>query len=119
MPRAGILQAISIVFANMGGSGFYLPVGAVMRPFVCVGTMAANATDLAFSIITETMTYTEPYVGTGNQITKYTLRWGSLEGIHVPIAKGTAVAVILGWMGEGLTDPMYTNAAVSGSLYFI
>lgn len=117
MPNAGTLRSISFVFAN-GISGLDLPVGAILRPFICIATMPANSPQLAYTVIPQTMTFTDPYIGTGEFIPKYSLRWGTLENLNIALAKGTAVAIVLGMFSEnsGGTQ-LYVTASISGSLF--
>lgn len=69
-----------------------------------------------YTVLPETLTYTEPYVG-GAEIPKYTLRRGELtEFIREP-AGGTVVTIVLGWEGTGVTTEQQTQVSVSGGLF--
>lgn len=113
LPHDAILQNIYAVFANRAPLAF--EVGVTMRPFVCLGV--SDTSSLTFTILQNTMTFTEPYVGTGDIIPKYSLRSGLLENLNTPLTAGTLVCIFAGWMGEGVTSEQMALISVSGGIY--
>lgn len=112
MPYDGILRNIYVLFATR--TTMELEAGVIMRPFVCLATL--NSDNLVYTVLPETLTYTEPYVG-GTTIPKYTLRRGALTGLNVNLPAGTVVGIVLGWRGENVTSEQSTQVSVSGGLY--
>ena len=114
MPYDGILQNIYVLFANR--ESIYLADGVTMRPFVCLAV--SDGRSLAFTILRDTMTYTDPYVGrSGASVSKYSLRRGSSTNLNIELPAGTLVGVVMGWVGEGVTSEQEVRASISGGLF--
>ena len=114
MPYDGTLQNIYVLFANRTSMRF--DEGITMRPFVSLAV--SDGRSLAFTILRDTITYTEPYVGgSTGQISKYSLRRGSTTNLNIKIPTGSLVGIVVGWVGEGVTSEVSENFSVSGSLF--
>ena len=107
MPYDGVLRNIYVMFATR--TTLNLDAGITMRPFVCLAVL--NSENLVYTVLPETLTYTEPYVG-GAEIPKYTLRRG-----EVNLPAGTVVTIVLGWEGTGVTTEQQMQVSVSGGLF--
>jgi hypothetical protein len=70
---------------------------------------------LSYTIIPETMTYTDTYEG-GVQYARHELRWGSLVGLNVALQEGTLVGIIAGITAEEVDSNVYGTFALSGGL---
>lgn len=112
MPYDGVLRNIYVMFATR--TTLNLDAGITMRPFVCLAVL--NSENLVYTVLPETLTYTEPYVG-GAEIPKYTLRRGELTNLYVNLPAGTVVTIVLGWEGTGVTTEQQTQVSVSGGLF--
>lgn len=113
MPYDGTLQNIYVLFANR--SPLYLDEGVIIRPFVCLAVL--NGDRLTFNILDDTMTYTEPYVGSGEEIPKYGLRRGSLINLGIEIDHGTLVGIVAGCFCEGVISEQSIQISLSGGLF--
>jgi hypothetical protein len=114
VPFDATLKKIYVVFSVEEFTGF--SPGAVIRPFVCIGTASANSADLVYTVLNETMVYT-PTLDGGTEYPRHTLRWGSLVDLDVPLPAGTLVAVIAGIMSGNTAESQMGNFAVSGGLF--
>ena len=114
LPYDAVLKKIYVVFATSENDTF--SDGATIRPFVCIGTASSEATELAYTILQNTITYTDPLEG-GITYPKHTLRWGSLIDLNISLQEGTLVAVIAGIMAENITEPQYGGFVISGGLF--
>lgn len=114
LPYNATLQNIYVTFANR--SQLLFDVGVIMRPFVCIAV--SDTTNLAFTILQNTMTFTEPYIGGGDElyIPKYSLRSGSLTNLNVALTAGRLVGIVMGWIGEGVSSEEIAQFSISGGI---
>lgn len=112
LPYDGTVRNIYALIATR--SPLYLEEGISMRPFVCLAV--SDGSSLEYTVLPETMTYMEPYVG-GTELPKYSLRRGSVTGLDVNIPAGTLIAIIAGWIGMGSASEQSTQISVSGGLF--
>lgn len=117
MPHDGIIKNIYVSFGTK--SNFYIQGGAIMHPFVCLATLsdAIPDTKLVYTILQDTITYTDPFLGNGDTLPKFEIRKGSSIDINVPIDEGTIVAIVLGWSGENLTEDQLGGFSISGGIF--
>jgi hypothetical protein len=112
MPYDGVLKSIYVVFST--SSLLEFDPGVIINPFVCIAT--CNTDELIYVIQQETMTFTDPYLG-GEPIPQYTLRKAATLNLNLPLPAGTMVAIVLGIMSEGTTDPQFAQLNASGGLF--
>ncbi len=116
MPNDGTVKKLYITFGSK--EGLYIEEGATMYPFACLAvanpTSAVN--EIVYTILSDTLTYTEPYV---NEIPQpqFSIRKGSSVNLDVAIAEGALVAIVTGWRGEDVTMAQYGSFSVFGGLY--
>lgn len=113
MPNTAALKKIHVLVATE--EEVNLEAGVTLRPFVAIAI--CNNDDLVYTILPETITYTEPYVG-GTAILKFSPRSGNNPNLNVTIAEGNLVAIIIGMTSEGSNQSQSLRLALSGSLYF-
>lgn len=114
LPYDAIIQNIYVTFANR--SPLVADAGVIMRPFACIAV--SNAANLTLTVLQETMTFTEPYVGgaAGQVFPKYSLRNGSLTNLNVALPAGTLTGIVTGWIGEGATEEQIAQFSISGGI---
>jgi hypothetical protein len=118
MPRDGIVRNIYVIFGSEQDNE--IAEGITMYPFACLAVATPNSTQnqINFVIIQNTITYTEPYVGTeAGTLPKFSMRSGSLTNLNEPISAGTLVAIVIGWRGEGVTVAQSGAFSVFGGIY--
>jgi len=111
MPRDGILRTIYVMFSTKYENSY--EEDFIVRPFVCIAV--SNADKLVFTILQDTMTYTEPYeVGVEQPISG--IKKGSLKNLDIEITEGTLVGIVTGIMRdrEGSFGMQFY---ISGGLY--
>ena len=116
MPNKGTVRKIYLTIGSKMGN--YLPDGVVMFPFACLAAAKPTglANEIVYSIIPETMTYTEPYIGEGT-VPKFTIRSGYTTDLDVVLEEGSLVAVVLGWRGENIEAEQYGSFSMFGGIY--
>lgn len=112
MPYDGILRNIYVLFSTKYGANF--ESGSTIYPFVAIAT--SDSINLVYTILQDTITYTDPYIG-GIDYPKHTLRRGSLTNLNIPIAEGTLVGIVAGIRGENVTSEQYGQFAIAGGLF--
>lgn len=112
MPYDGVLKSLYVAFSSSQGLEYEPEV--IIRPFACIATCTTD--ELTYVIQQDTMTYVDPYLG-GAPIPKHTLRKASTTNLNVPLAAGTMVAIVLGIMSEGTTEPERAKVSISGGLF--
>ncbi len=117
MPQAGTVRSIYVTFASQGVG--FIDAGATMYPFACLATATPNSiqNQIIYTILEDTITYTEPYLGTGNDIPTLVIRSGSKTNLDVEILEGTLVAIVVGWRGENVTAQQEGSFAIFGGIY--
>jgi len=113
MPRDGILRAIYVLFSTYGYIIF--EPGAIIQPFVCLAV--SNTNDFVFTVLQNTMTFTDTYVGNG-EYPPHVNRRGSLTNLNVAVPEGTLVAIVAGIMAQNITDMVHGTFLVHGGLFW-
>lgn len=117
MPQGGVVRSFYVTFGSQGGA--VIEDGAVMEPFACLAIATPNSAQnqLIYTIVQDTITYTEPYIGTGNNIPTYAIRNGSKTDLDVVIPEGVLVGIVVGWRGENVTTEQSGAFSVFGGIY--
>jgi len=115
LPTHAILRGVSVTVATPYEDVVF-ESGSTARPFACVA-VSDTTNNLVYTILKESLTYTEPYTG-GVTYPTHTLRRGELKNLNIPIAEGTLVALIVGTVGENVTTEHNLDLAVSAGLLF-
>lgn len=117
MPNDGIIRKIYVTFGTK--MGVSLEDGSIMYPFVCIAV--ANPTSLVneivYTILPDTFTYTDPYIGDGGVVPKFSIRKGMSLNLNVEISEGALVAIVMGWRGENVTNERTGTFSVFGGIY--
>lgn len=113
MPTTATLKSIHSLVATADETT--IQAGVTLRPFVAIAI--CNNDDLVYTILNDTITYTEPYVG-GGTIPRLSVRNGNNLNLNLSIAEGNLVAIIIGMTSEGSSENQNLRLALSGSLYF-
>ena len=116
MPNNGIVRKIYLTIGSKMGN--HLSEGVVMFPFACLAAAKPTSlvNEIVYSIIPETMTYTEPYIGEGT-VPKFSIRNGYTTNLDVFLEEGSLVAVVLGWRGENVEEEQYGAFSIFGGIY--
>lgn len=114
MPYDGTIKNIYALFGNRYSAT--LEDGTVLQPFVCLATFDTD--ELIFTILQDSIVYTEPYIGEVD-IPNYEIKKGSLTDLNIEIPEGTAMAIVIGVMGEGLTSGISIQFMVGGGIFII
>ena len=117
MPHAGTVRSIYVTFGSQGVG--FLDDGVIMNPFAClaIATPDSAQNQIIYTILEDTITYTESYIGTGNNISTYAIRNGSKTNLNVSITEGALVAIVTGWSGDNVTTPQSGAFSVFGGIY--
>jgi hypothetical protein len=118
MPRDGIVRNIYVIFGTEQDNA--LAEGITMIPFACLAVANPDNINnqISFTIIQDTITDAEPYVGPASgTLPKFAMRSGSLTNLNVPISAGTLVAIGVGWRGDVTTGAQSGAFSSFGGIY--
>jgi len=115
LPTDAILRGISVTVSTTYEDVVFQP-GSTARPFACVA-VSDTRNNLIYTMLKESLVYTGPYVG-GITYPAHSSRRGELKNLNIPIAEGSLVALMVGVVGENVTEENYLDLAVSAGLLF-
>lgn len=113
MPYDASLKGINVVFSI--AYGYEIPEGVTLKPFVALAR--CNTPNLEYDILTDTITYSEPFTGPLTA-QKFLLKRGSSQNLDVKLNFGDLIGIIVCLQSEGNDEQQYLNLNLSGSLYF-
>lgn len=113
-------ETVRNIYVTFGAKqGMFIEEGAIMYPFACLAVSNADdpGNQLVYTILQDNIVYSEPYIGAGDMIPKYTISRGALTGLSVDIPESMLVAIVIGWRGENVTSQQYGRFSVFGGIF--